>query len=119
MRLSTTILESLLAALQDSEFAIFVLTADDKTEQRDKFGMTPRDNVIFELGLFLGRLGPGRTFMVRPRGVDLLLPTDLLGVEPADYDDPGDPKKLLPALGSAAYRINLAIDQAQSAGPSR
>jgi predicted nucleotide-binding protein len=119
MRLSTTTLESLLAALQDSEFAIFVLTADDKTEQRDKFGMTPRDNVIFELGLFLGRLGPGRTFMVRPRGVDLLLPTDLLGVEPADYDDPGDPKKLLPALGSAAYRINLAIDQAQSAGPSR
>ena len=78
--------------------------------------MTPRDNVIFELGLFLGRLGPGRTFMVRPRGVELLLPTDLLGVEPADYD-PGD--DLLSALGTAAYRIKRAIAQAQSAGSSR
>ena len=116
MRLSTTTLDSLLAALQDSEFAIFALTADDKTEQRDRFGMTPRDNVIFELGLFLGRLGPGRTFMVRPRGVELLLPTDLLGVEPADYD-PGD--DLLSALGTAAYRIKRAIAQAQSAGSSR
>ena len=72
MMLSKTTLDSLLAALEHSEFAIFALTADDKTEQRDRFGMTPRDNVIFELGLFLGRLGLGRTFMVRPRGVDLL-----------------------------------------------
>jgi predicted nucleotide-binding protein len=117
IRLSTTTLDSLLAALQDSEFAIFALTADDKTEQRDRFGMTPRDNVIFELGLFLGRLGQGRTFMVRPRGVDLLLPTDLLGVEAADYD-PGD-EDLLSALGTAAYRIKRAIAQVQSAGPSR
>jgi hypothetical protein len=54
---------------------------------------------------------------VRPRGVDLLLPTDLLGVEAADYD-PGD-DDLLSALGTAAYRIKRAIAQAQSAGPSR
>jgi predicted nucleotide-binding protein len=79
--------------------------------------MTPRDNVIFELGLFLGRLGPGRTFMVRPRGVDLLLPTDLLGVEAADYDPDDD--DLPSALGTAAYRIKRAIAQAQSAGPGQ
>ena len=104
-------------ALGRFEFAIFVLTPDDKTEQRDQFGLTPRDNVIFELGLFIGRLGPKKTFMVRPRGVDLLIPTDLLGIEAADYD-PGDEDRES-ALGSASTRIKRAIVKAQSANASQ
>jgi predicted nucleotide-binding protein len=113
MNLSTSTLENLINALHDFEFAIFALTPDDQTQQRDRFGMTPRDNVIFELGLFIGYLGPKRTFMVRPRGVDLLLPTDLLSIEAADYDSEDD--NLVSALGTAATRIKLAIDKVQSA----
>ena len=112
MQLSTSTLDNLVNALPRFEFAIFALTADDKTQQRDHSGLTPRDNVIFELGLFLGHLGPSKTFMVRPRDVDLLLPTDLLGVEAADYDTEDD--DLVSALGTAATRIKRAISKAQS-----
>jgi predicted nucleotide-binding protein len=115
MDLGTSTLDNLVNALQRFEFAIFALTPDDKTQQRDQFGLTPRDNVIFELGLFLGYLGPRKTFMVRPRGMDLLLPTDLLGIEAADYD-PDD--ELASALGTAATRIIRAIQKAQSADAS-
>jgi predicted nucleotide-binding protein len=113
MELGTSTLDSLLGALPRFDFAIFVLTGDDKTQQRDASGMTPRDNVILELGLFLGHLGRQKTFMVRPRGIDLLLPTDLLGIEAADYDPTDD--NPVSALGTAATRIKLAIRKAQSA----
>ena len=112
MDLSASIFDNLLSTLPRFEFAIFALTADDQVQQRDKSGMSPRDNVIFELGLFIGRLGPRRTFMVRPRNVNLLLPTDLLGVEAADYDPEDD--NLASALGTAATRIKWAITKSQS-----
>jgi predicted nucleotide-binding protein len=117
MDLSTSILDNLMNALPRFEFAIFALTADDQIQQREKLGRTPRDNVIFELGLFIGHLGPRNTFMVRPRGIDLLLPTDLLGVEAADYD-PAD-RDLESALGTAATRIKRAIAKAQPTDSTR
>lgn len=117
MDLSTPIFDNLVNALPRFEFAIFALTADDRVHQRNKSGPTPRDNVIFELGLFIGHLGAARTFMVRPRDIDLLLPTDLLGVEAADYDPDDD--DLVSALGTAATRIKRAIAKAQSTGTTR
>jgi predicted nucleotide-binding protein len=41
---------------------------------------SPRDNVIFELGLFMGALTRTRTFVLAPSQVDLKIPSDLLGV---------------------------------------
>jgi predicted nucleotide-binding protein len=117
MELSTSTLDNLLGALPRFEFAIFVLTGDDKTQQRDASGMTPRDNVILELGLFLGYLGPRKTFMVRPRGLDLLLPTDLFGIEAADYDPTDDDP--VSALGTAATRIKRAISKARTSPATR
>ena len=50
-------LDSLLKAGSMFDFGILVATKDDKTKSRDKGFETPRDNVIFEFGLFMGRLG--------------------------------------------------------------
>jgi predicted nucleotide-binding protein len=65
--LSAGTLESLVAALDDYDFATLVLTADDLLERRNASGRSPRDNVLFELGLFMGALGRGRTFIVHSR----------------------------------------------------
>src|SRR5688500_4686513 len=50
-------LESLTKALEHSDFAVLVLTSDDVVESRGAGSAAPRDNVVFELGLFIGHLG--------------------------------------------------------------
>src|SRR3954471_4213025 len=83
--ISRTAMASLIDALDDSDFGLFILAPDDVTAIRDTSMKTVRDNVIFELGLFVGRLGNDRCFLIIPRGVeDLHLPTDLLGLTPAN-----------------------------------
>jgi CRP/FNR family cyclic AMP-dependent transcriptional regulator len=77
---SNTTIEDLVTASRDSDFAVLVLTADDLTTSRGQRKAAPRDNVIFELGLFIGALGRPRAYMVVSKAIDIKLPTDLLGV---------------------------------------
>lgn len=83
--LSATYIESLEKTSRKADFAVLVVTPDDLTISRDKKKWAPRDNVVFELGLFMGCLGRERCFIVHEEGVDLKLPTDLLGVKPATF----------------------------------
>ena len=83
--LSATYIESLEKASQDADFAVLVLTPDDIAISRTKKKPAPRDNVIFELGLFMGCLGRERCFIVNEKNPNLKLPTDLLGVNPATF----------------------------------
>jgi O-acetyl-ADP-ribose deacetylase (regulator of RNase III) len=85
-RLSYGALESLLEALDSSDAGVFVLRPDDLTISRNTQDLTARDNVIFELGMFIGRLGRDRTFMFVPHGSELRLPSDLLGISTASYE---------------------------------
>ena len=57
-------LESLVLALDRFDFAVLVLTADDLTTSRGIGSPAARDNVLLELGLFVGGLGRDRTFML-------------------------------------------------------
>ena len=68
---------------------------------------TVRDNVIFELGLFMGRLGRGRTFVLVPNGVDLHIPSDLVGWNTVQYDSTR--KNTVAAVGSACNQIRSVI----------
>jgi hypoxanthine phosphoribosyltransferase len=116
--LSQTTLASLRSALDNSDYGVFVFTPDDEILCRGTKESGPRDNVIFELGLFSGRLGFERTFVVKPRNTSLKLPSDLIGLNLADYEPPSG-GNIVAALGSASSRIELIIqkDDALRGGP--
>ncbi|WP_242163632.1 Pycsar phage resistance system effector protein PycTIR [Lysobacter sp. M15] len=84
-RASNYTLDELEAELDDSDFAIAVAHADDVVITRDDEWPTIRDNVVFELGLFMGRLGRRRAFLMEPRNADLKLPSDLAGLTTIPY----------------------------------
>jgi len=78
-------LQSLEDAVDQSDFAVAIAHADDLTEIRGKEWPTPRDNVIFELGLFMGRLGKARAILMEPREEGVKLPSDLAGITAIPY----------------------------------
>lgn len=106
--LSKGTLESLVDRARDYDFAVLVLTPDDLVETRDLRVSAPRDNVVFELGLFMGALGRNRTFIVFDRTADLKLPSDIAGVTAATYE-PHSSGNLQSALGAAAAIIETHI----------
>ena len=77
---SKTTIEDLIREAGSTDFAIIVLTADDMTRSRGNSKPSPRDNVLFELGLFMGALSRERTYILAPHGLELKIPTDLLGL---------------------------------------
>jgi len=77
--------ESLEQQLDASDFAIAIASPDDRVESRGTVATTARDNVIFELGLFIGRLGRKRSFLLEPRGEEVKLPSDLTGITTIPY----------------------------------
>lgn len=78
-------IKDLEAVVDSSDFAIAIAHADDVTESRDEKWPAPRDNVIFELGLFMGRLGVQRAILMEPRGTDVKLPSDMAGITTVPY----------------------------------
>ncbi|MCH7726625.1 MAG: nucleotide-binding protein, partial [Planctomycetes bacterium] len=106
--LSQGSLEALVAAANEFDFAALVLTPDDLKTKRGADIGNPRDNVVFELGLFMGALGRERTFIVYNRDIDLELPTDLAGVTPATFAERMD-GNLQAAVGPVCTKIKSAI----------
>jgi hypothetical protein len=104
-----TFIESLLDALPRFDYAILILTPDSLKSEREVETFGPRDNVIFELGLFMGRLGRSRTFIVRQAGGKMKMPSDLDGVTVATYDWPRRDKSHKSAVGAACDRIRHVI----------
>jgi hypothetical protein len=87
----TTTLERLLELTREVDFAAFVFAQDDWTTNTPTEApastpgqASPRDNVVFEAGLFGGVLGMRRTFILHASGSKL--PTDLLGLTSVRYD---------------------------------
>ncbi len=109
--LSSYTVETLLSVLGESDFGIFALTPDDTIRLRTSETASVRDNVIFELGLFVGHLGRHRNFLVVPRGdVEVRLPTDLLGITPGTFDSKRT--NLVAALGPACNKIRRVVKEA-------
>jgi hypothetical protein len=109
---SDYVLPALEEALDTYDFGIFVFSPDDMVEIRQEKLSAVRDNVLLELGLFIGRLGRKRNYILMPRGQsDFRMPTDLLGLITADYDPNRQDKNLQAATGPATNQIRLQINQ--------
>lgn len=113
-------IDDLLAQVEQADFALFVFGPDDQIQSRDDTHATPRDNVIFEMGLFLGRLGRERVFRVQDADIDLKIPSDLTGVSPITYKcKPGcnmsdvvgtvctDLRKVISSKGVVTHRMKV------------
>ena len=77
-------LETLLKEANLFDYGILVFTKDDFTRSREKQFDSPRDNVVFEYGLFLGRLGRDNAFILQEDKVKL--PSDLFGITHATFN---------------------------------
>jgi len=95
----TTTLERLLELAQEVDFAGFVFARDDWTAdsplaspQPGSGQASPRDNVVFEAGLFGGVLGMRRTFILHASGAKL--PSDLLGLTCIRYAEAITPAEM-------------------------
>jgi len=82
-------LDRLVELTREVDFAAFVFAQDDWTMKEASPDAvsgqaSPRDNVVFEAGLFGGALGIRRTFILHANGAKL--PTDLLGLTSIRYD---------------------------------
>jgi hypothetical protein len=104
-------LDRLVELTHEVDFAAFVFAQDDWTSPTAGDpgsavpGMaSPRDNVVFEAGLFGGALGMRRTFILH--ATDAKLPTDLLGLTVVRY-----PPSLTPAeLKEVNQKVRGAIE---------
>ena len=109
----TMTLDVLSEKASDSDFGAFVFSADDLVRLREQQFMAVRDNVLFEFGLFISRLGRKRVFMVFPDKSlsPLHLPTDLAGLAGATYDAARLEREpnVQAVLGPACFAIETAI----------
>jgi len=105
-------LDSLVEALDRADFGAFVFAPDDVVSIRGQDKQAVRDNVLFELGMFIGRLRRERNFVLLPKGYEegFRLPTDLLGLTPALYEPNRQDGNLCAALGPASSKISKVIE---------
>jgi hypothetical protein len=106
-----TPIESLFQMLDEFQFALFVALPEDITSKGGTEYLTVRDNVLFEMGLFLGRLGRERVFLIAPRGSGdakpQQLPSDLTGIQPSYYD--AHAVNLQSAVATSLFELKEAL----------
>jgi predicted nucleotide-binding protein len=74
-------LTSLIERSGNVEFAILLYTADDTIVSRGNTYHIARDNIIFEYGLFLSKLGPRYSILVAPKDHDLKFMSDIAAIQ--------------------------------------
>ena len=112
--LSRSTMDTLEGELERSDFAAFVFAPDDHLRIRGTEFSATRDNVILELGLFMGSLGRQRAFVVLAAGTEseLRIPSDLIGLTVATYKHESyDPRQgnAPEIMGPASTKIRYAM----------
>jgi len=105
---SESYLESLVNALDKADFAAFFLTADDYAHVRNHEVTIARDNVVFELGLFMGRLGRNKCFAVTlPAADGHHVPSDLAGISVLTIDTNAEDDDAAVSLACATIKKDI------------
>lgn len=105
-----TVIEKLEEEISDCQFAIVLLSPDDisypATDDPSNQKHRPRQNVVFELGYSIGRLGRGKVFLLCTT-TDIEILTDYQGVIYTRFDDAGGwERRLSQELKKAGYNID-------------
>lgn len=120
-KLSNYPMEDLINELGKAYFGVFILAPDDFSVIRGKKYHSVRDNVLFEMGLFIGALGKNRTFFMVPSESEIPFrrPSDLEGLNYARYsishleEDGNNIEAVVgPACTEIKNRINEQINRA-------
>src|SRR5690348_1131844 len=109
-------LDRLVELTHEVDFAAFIFGLDDWTSRGampdpESGQAAPRDNVVFEAGLFGGALGMRRTFILHAHGAKL--PTDLLGLTAVRYDPATSPAE----VRAINQKLRQAIETEGRRGP--
>jgi CRP/FNR family cyclic AMP-dependent transcriptional regulator len=104
-------IEALEEQVNLADFGIALAEPDDLVLSRDRQSATPRDNVLFELGFFMSRLGRSRTLLLVPRNEEVKLPSDFKGLTPIFYQKGRKVADLSVAMGPCIDRINGLVKQ--------
>src|SRR6266508_653032 len=108
-------LDRLVELSREVDFAAFVFAQDDWTRNPSdataQGQASPRDNVVFEAGLFGGALGLRRTFILHAN--DSKLPSDLLGLTSVRYNPATSPAE----VRAINQKLRKAIESEGRRGP--
>ncbi|MFA0483757.1 TIR domain-containing protein [Vibrio sp. 10N.222.55.B11] len=105
-------LQQLEDAMDKYDYGLFVMTPDDLVERRGEELRIARDNVLLELGMFIGCYGKEFCFILTPRGVSSpKMPSDMTGFQTLDYDPEWANENIDAALGTACRNLKLSIEE--------
>jgi predicted nucleotide-binding protein len=104
-----TITDWILNLAEKYDFGIFIFSNDDKIALNKKQYPVVRDNVLFELGLFSGRLGFDRCTVLKPNIENFHLPSDINGILETKFDQPDAEEDITSELRVPCEKIKLDI----------
>lgn len=106
-----TVIEKFEKYADMAAFAAILLSPDDEGGLLGQNSLRPRarQNVILELGFFIGKLGRSKVMLFRPQSSDFETPSDISGYCFIPYDE--DEKwKLIAAKNISSLGYNISID---------
>ncbi len=106
-KINNNFLNDLLRASLQFDFGLLIGSTDDLVEYRGDIVLQPRDNVLFELGLFIGRLGLSKCAFVIDKELKVL--SDISGISLARYDK-NDTSSFVNAISQVSELFRNQID---------
>lgn len=114
-KINNNFLHDLLKATLQFDYGILLGTTDDKVLVRDSEVLQSRDNILFELGLFMGRLGLSKCAFVVEKELNIL--SDVKGISLARFSK-NDSNSLISAISTVASLFRSQNDSSVNFFPS-